>query len=130
MEEDNKLLLFILALAGGFVLAVLVIAAFIFIPSFFARTPVMPMQVPPSSSQAVPSPTQAIKCVISGCSKQLCVEEGKGDGISTCEWTEEYSCYSKSFAKCERQDTGKCGWTQNDELKSCITEARAKSSKE
>ncbi len=56
-------------------------------------------------------------CVIGGCSGQLCIEEGD-DGVSTCEFREEYACYGS--ASCERQADGQCGWTQTDELTSCL----------
>lgn len=59
----------------------------------------------------------SIKCVVDGCSGQLCVEE-RGDGISTCEWRDEYACYKT--ARCERQQNGLCGWTQTVELDSCL----------
>jgi thioredoxin 1 len=56
-------------------------------------------------------------CITGGCSGQLCIEEGD-DGVSTCEWREEYTCYKT--ATCERQDDGQCGWTQTEELTSCL----------
>lgn len=59
----------------------------------------------------------SLKCVVGGCSGQLCVEEGD-DGISTCEWRDEYACYKT--ARCERQQNGLCGWTQTVELDSCL----------
>jgi hypothetical protein len=57
-------------------------------------------------------------CKISGCSGQLCVAEGES-GISTCEWKDEYACYGS--AKCEKQPSGKCGWTQTPELQQCLS---------
>lgn len=59
-------------------------------------------------------------CVVGGCSGQLCGEEGD-DLISTCEWTESYACYRT--AKCERQQSGECGWTQTEELNKCLMES-------
>ncbi len=59
-------------------------------------------------------------CVVGGCSSQLCGEEGD-DLVSTCEWTEKYSCYQK--ATCERQASGQCGWTETPELLQCIADA-------
>ncbi len=38
--------------------------------------------------------------------------------MSTCEYREEYGCYKS--ATCERQDSGKCGWTETEELNSCL----------
>lgn len=59
-------------------------------------------------------------CFVGGCSGQVCSErEGV---ISTCQWREEYACYRG--ATCERQENGSCGWTQTDELRSCIERSR------
>ena len=56
-------------------------------------------------------------CKISGCSAQLCVDATENT-VSSCEWQEIYACYHN--AKCERQSNGKCGWTENSELKTCL----------
>ncbi|MBY0538117.1 hypothetical protein K2P47_01815 [Patescibacteria group bacterium] len=72
--------------------------------------PVMP---PPEK------PVLAGACVVGGCSSQLCGEASEMDGmVTTCEYREEYACYQT--AKCERQATGKCGWTETPELLQCI----------
>ncbi len=56
-------------------------------------------------------------CHVGGCSGQICSED---EGvISTCEWREEYACYST--ATCEVQADGNCGWTQTAELQHCLT---------
>lgn len=57
------------------------------------------------------------KCVVGGCSGQVCGEEGSGL-VTTCEYREEYACYKK--ATCERQATGQCGWTMTDTLRQCL----------
>jgi len=57
-------------------------------------------------------------CKIGGCSSQLCVNANSDDVISTCEWREEYACYQT--ARCEQQTDGNCGWTQTEELTSCL----------
>lgn len=55
-------------------------------------------------------------CYVGGCSGQVCSDQ---EGvISTCEWREEYACYSD--AKCEVQADGNCGWTQTAELSACL----------
>jgi hypothetical protein len=61
----------------------------------------------------VPNPTS--DCRRSGCSHQLCADQ---DLISTCEWRDEYQCYST--ATCERQPDGACAWTPTQELKDCL----------
>ncbi len=61
-------------------------------------------------------------CMIGGCSGQLCVDAATGgDMASTCEYRSEYACYKS--AECERQSTGKCGWTESEELRACIQNA-------
>ncbi len=65
----------------------------------------------PSNSSSV--------CVVAGCSGELCVKAGE-DVASICVWKDEFACYKQSFAKCELQSDGKCGWTANEELTRCI----------
>ncbi|MBI2086477.1 hypothetical protein HYT74_03995 [Candidatus Daviesbacteria bacterium] len=60
-------------------------------------------------------------CKVSGCSGQLCIEEGQDD-VSTCEFREDYACYKG--VKCEKQADGKCGWIQTDELTKCLQEKK------
>jgi eight-cysteine-cluster-containing protein len=59
-------------------------------------------------------------CAPGGCSGELCGEEGEGL-ISDCVYREEFECYRS--ARCERQSSGRCGWTQTDELRQCIAQA-------
>jgi len=54
-------------------------------------------------------------CVISGCSSQVCGEE---EIATDCMYREEYACYQK--AKCEKQATGKCGWTLTPDINACL----------
>lgn len=63
------------------------------------------------------------RCVVSGCSNQLCMEESEvaaGGGVSTCEYRTEYACYQA--ATCARQSNGHCGWTQTQELQQCLAQ--------
>lgn len=65
-------------------------------------------------------PTPEAKCYVGGCSSELCSDT---DGMaSTCIYREEFACYQT--AKCERQSTGQCGWTQTSELNVCLQNAR------
>jgi len=57
------------------------------------------------------------KCVISGCSSQICSDT---ETMSTCEYKEEYACYKT--ATCERQTSGQCGWTETEALRLCLSE--------
>ena len=59
-------------------------------------------------------------CMIGGCSGQVCTEAGN-DPITTCEFRPEYACYQENFARCEVQSDDKCGWTENNELKQCLS---------
>lgn len=63
-------------------------------------------------------------CKIGGCSGQLCGESDFINNIvTTCEYLPEYSCYDE-YGKCGIRANGKCGWTQTEELVSCIKEKR------
>ena len=67
-------------------------------------------------------PVTTAACVIGGCSAQLCGEKSDLDGmVTSCEYREEYACYKQT--KCERQTTGKCGWTETPELTMCLKKA-------
>lgn len=55
-------------------------------------------------------------CFIGGCSSQICSDQP--DIASSCEYKSEYACYQK--ATCEKQVSGKCGWTETSNLKSCL----------
>lgn len=57
-------------------------------------------------------------CKVGGCSGELCGEVGS-ELVSTCEYRAEYACYLQ-HSSCERQADGKCGWTQNAALATCI----------
>jgi hypothetical protein len=64
-------------------------------------------------------PVTGGSCVVGGCSSQLCGEAADMDAmVTTCEYREQYACYQS--AKCERQATGKCGWTETPELAMCL----------
>ena len=62
-------------------------------------------------------PTTSGGCFVGGCSGQLCSDDQ--DVRSTCEYKKEYACYQS--ATCERQSSGKCGWTQTTSLKACLS---------
>ncbi|WP_437659432.1 hypothetical protein [Sorangium sp. So ce1182] len=55
-------------------------------------------------------------CMVTGCSGQVCADEGV---ITTCEYREEYACYSE-HGVCERGASGECGWRQTPELEACL----------
>lgn len=82
--------------------------------TLFVETIAIPEPTPPTTP--TPSPVAAGKCYVGGCSAQVCSDQ---EGIaSTCEYREEYACYKT--AKCERQTSGECGWTESPELMACL----------
>ncbi len=70
------------------------------------------------TTQTPPSIVSDKACVTGGCSGQICQDASEEGAITTCEFRPEYACYRTS--KCERQTTGKCGWTQTSSLTSCL----------
>lgn len=70
--------------------------------------------VVPQTTPVVNNPSG--QCYIGGCSAQLCTDQP--DVASTCEYTATYACYKS--AKCERQVSGLCGWTQTPQLAACL----------
>ncbi len=69
-----------------------------------------------------PKPSTAVaKCYIGGCSAEVCSDQK--DVASNCIYKEEFMCYKT--AKCERQVTGQCGWTQTAQLAMCLKNASA-----
>lgn len=75
--------------------------------------------VSPATSTVPTKPMPAAGCMVGGCSGQLCGESSEMEGlVSTCEFRAEYACYKQS--RCERQTSGKCGWTQTKELMACL----------
>lgn len=81
--------------------------------------PVKPATTTPTT------PVQA-KCHVGGCSGEICSDQ---EGlVSNCMYREAYGCYKSTGAKCERQTTGKCGWTETSALSMCIKAADASGS--
>lgn len=82
------------------------------------------------SKQFIPVTTQSTAktangCVITGCSGEICAEEGvvaKEEVATDCMFQPDFTCYKN--ARCERQTDGKCGWTQTKELVQCLTQTK------
>ncbi|MFA7193817.1 MAG: hypothetical protein WC087_02790 [Candidatus Paceibacterota bacterium] len=68
----------------------------------------------------VTPPEPVAKCYVGGCSSEVCSD--RDDVATNCMYREEFACYQT--AKCERQSTGKCGWTETNELKVCLQNSR------
>ena len=65
----------------------------------------------------------SVDCAIGGCNSELCLEASQKDKIvSTCIFRPEYECYKS--ARCEKQGSGRCGWSQTEDLKSCLSKYR------
>lgn len=75
--------------------------------------------------EGVVAPPQEVRCVVSGCSGQLCIDEKNVEsrGVTNCIWQEEFGCYKE--ARCEPQSDGQCGWTSTSELNTCIDAVRS-----
>lgn len=79
----------------------------------------VPVVFAPKPSTATPVAT---KCVIGGCSGEICSDAADGPAISNCIYKPEFACYKS--ASCGVQANGKCGWTQDSALKACIAAAQ------
>lgn len=110
MLNHKLLILTFLVFVGGFLLQ----AGYSAISSQYLLQP-----TPVASATPTPVPNN---CVKGGCSGQLCIDPESERGISTCEWREEYACYQT--ANCERQSDGKCGFTMDARLTSCLGKTR------
>lgn len=64
------------------------------------------------------APVSGKACVVSGCSGEICSDTNQ---VSSCIYRAAFACYKT--AKCERQTTGACGWTQSASLKQCLVSA-------
>jgi hypothetical protein len=71
----------------------------------------------PSNSH-VSSPANSENCQIAGCNNELCLDPNQAPDTTACVWKAEYICLSKS--RCERQQTGQCGWTGTPEFRACM----------
>ncbi|MBO6935416.1 MAG: hypothetical protein JJ863_10595 [Deltaproteobacteria bacterium] len=84
-----------------------------------APLPVMvddPSDPEPTDAESVPV---GEGCMRTGCSSQICTEEGNPMN-TTCEMRPEYACLNR--ARCERQTNGACGWTETPAFEACMDE--------
>lgn len=68
----------------------------------------------PTGIQSAVDPLKG--CVITGCNHERCEETPKE---TSCGYKTAYACYG--IARCERQSSGRCGWTDTQDLKDCIS---------
>ncbi len=65
------------------------------------------------------TPSVKVDCVVMGCNNEVCTTPD--DPIFTaCVVQPQFVCYKT--AVCEKQATGRCGWTQTPELTACLAE--------
>lgn len=55
------------------------------------------------------------KCVISGCSSEMCSDDHV---VTNCIYQEHFICYQDAL--CEIQPSGVCGWTPTEDLQACL----------
>lgn len=101
-------------------IAIVLTFAFIYKPvNTVIEVPEPQLPIPEQTEISPKKESATGPCYIGGCSGQIC--SGEKDAMSTCEYKEEYQCYKKVGATCERQaDTGKCGWTPSESLNMCL----------
>lgn len=59
--------------------------------------------------------------IYDGCNGPIiCGEAGRENTGSICMPFPGMGCYAESFARCEKQSTGRCDWTKTEELNSCV----------
>ncbi len=80
--------------------------------------PATPGPAPTPAPQPVTGTKSLGRCVVGGCSGEVCSDASGGSAITTCLYLPEYACYKT--ATCERQTNGACGWTHTAELSACL----------
>lgn len=99
---------------SALIISLILILFFLLPKNLSAPSPTpVPTETPIATQQFV-SPD----CKIGGCSNQLCLNLDAQDQVTTCEYADYYACYQT--AACEKQQNGKCGWTQTEKLEGCI----------
>jgi len=78
----------------------------------------------PPEEESSNTPISKDGCIVGGCSGEICQDKDEEPIFSACLYKEEYDCYKK--AVCERQSDGKCGWTQTNELETCLRLQKAR----
>jgi len=60
-------------------------------------------------------------CITGGCSGTICQSKDTEPIFTTCEWREDYRCYTLINCGC---DNGKCEWQKTNEFDGCVEKAR------
>ena len=78
--------------------------------------------VPVTSNEFVVVGGSASRCVVAGCSSELCVDASFGDIATPCVWLPGYECLRGAQCGPFGSDGG-CGWKQTPELLECLENA-------
>jgi len=65
-----------------------------------------------------PGETTSEDCKTAGCGGELCVGKESEQVYSICLFDPTHECYK--YAVCEKQEDGKCGWTETSKFRECI----------
>jgi eight-cysteine-cluster-containing protein len=79
--------------------------------------PRQPEPTKPGPIYTEPPPPPMAACVRSGCSGEVCVEEGQ-EVLTACIFREEFECLQ--YTTCERQLNTKCDWTPTPAYLACL----------
>lgn len=91
-------------------------------PSQPAPQPTIPPAEEDPDPVVTPTPTPVEpECVIMGCNREVCTSSDK-PVFTACVVLPEHACYQQ-HGVCEKQVTGECGWSQTDQLNSCLENA-------
>lgn len=102
------------------ILAGLILAIALPIQSVLTTPDPVPLDLAPLEPVSAPAGEAQDGCVITGCSFYLCLDRPESETLSTCEYKDEYACLSQ--AVCERQTSGRCGWSTTPEYLQCLQE--------
>ncbi|HEY0907977.1 MAG TPA: hypothetical protein VGE35_01370 [Candidatus Paceibacterota bacterium] len=98
-------------------------AAFLITAIAVSATAQMNSKNEPITGITQPGNTTTGACYVGGCSAEICSDQP--DMVSNCMYRPQFACYKSTGAKCERQSTGNCGWTETEALAMCIKNADA-----
>jgi hypothetical protein len=100
------------------ILAGLILSIALPLQSALIKDEPVPLDLAPLETVQAPSGEALDGCVITGCSFHLCLDQPESETLSTCEYKDEYACLTEAI--CERQPSGRCGWSINKEYSQCI----------
>lgn len=86
----------------------------------YKRMQIRNMEPPEDTTPTPPSSQQFVGagCKLGGCNSEICQNEDEETMASPCVIVPGFGCYKTG--RCEKQTDGQCGWTQTQELQSCL----------